>query len=75
MNWFRKFVKRMAQLRVLNPRGLEKVRVKSASALVVSNYFQELEQTLDKYGLRDKLHLFFNIDEKGWCKTMRRLQL
>ena len=65
LNWFREFVKRWSQLRVLKPRGLEKVRAKSASTLVVSNYFQELEQTLDKYELRDKPHLIFNMDEKG----------
>ena len=41
------------------------MRAKSASTLVVSNYFQELEQTLDKYELRDKPQLIFNIDEKG----------
>lgn len=65
LNWFRKFVKRWPQLRVLQPRGLENVRAKSTSSLVVSSYFKELEQTLDKYGLRDKPHLIFNIDEKG----------
>ena len=27
-------------------------------------YFQELELTLEKYNLRDKPHLIFNIDEK-----------
>ena len=28
-------------------------------------YVQELEFTLDKYSLRNKPHLIFNIDEKG----------
>ena len=65
LNWFNKFIKRWPQLRVLKPRGLEKVRAKSASASVVCEYFQELEITLDKYNLRDKPHLIYNIDEKG----------
>ena len=65
LNWFNKFIKRWPQLRVLKPRGLEKVRAKSASASVVCEYFQELEITLDNYNLRDKPHLIYNIDEKG----------
>ena len=44
---------------------METVRAKSASASVVYEYFQELELTLDKYNLRDKPHLIFDIDEKG----------
>ena len=49
----------------MKPKGLEKVRAKSASASVVYEYFQELELTLDKYNLRNKPHLIFNVDEKG----------
>ena len=42
LNWFNKVIKRWPQLRVLKPRGLEKVRAKSASASVVCEYFLEL---------------------------------
>ena len=44
--------------------GLQKVRAKSASTFVMYEYFQELELTLEKYNLRDKPYLIFNIDEK-----------
>ncbi|KAH3801169.1 hypothetical protein DPMN_154816 [Dreissena polymorpha] len=43
LNWFNKFIKRCPQLRVLKPRGLEKVRAKGASDSVVADYFKELE--------------------------------
>ena len=65
LNWFNKFIKRWPQLPLLKPRGLEKVRAKSASASVVCEYFRQLEITLDKYNLRDKPHLIYNIDGKG----------
>ena len=65
LNWFNKFIKRWPHLWLLKSRGLEKVRAKSASASVVCEYFRQLEITLDKYNLRDKPHLIYNIDEKG----------
>ena len=65
LRWFRTFLKRWPELRVLKPRSLEQCRAQSASASVVSNYFGELEKILNKYQLKDKPHLIFNIDEKG----------
>ena len=47
LNWFNKFIMRWPQLRLLKPRGLEKVRAKSASASVVCEYFRQLEITLE----------------------------
>ena len=35
------------------------------SEIVVSNYFEELRQIIVKYGLSDKPHMIFNVDEKG----------
>ncbi|KAH3805636.1 hypothetical protein DPMN_133941 [Dreissena polymorpha] len=65
LNWFNKFIKRWPQLRVLKPRGLEKVRAKRASDSVVTDYFKKLEAIIKKYDLSDKPHLIYNIDEKG----------
>ena len=65
LNWFNKFIKRWPELRVIKPHGLEQCRAQSASVPVVSKYFVELEKILEKYQLKDKPHLIFNIDEKG----------
>ena len=46
---------------MVKPRSLEVARAKAAN---VEN-FQELEKTLDKYQLKDKPHLLYNVDEKG----------
>ena len=35
------------------------------SECVVSNYFEELREIIVKYGLSDKPHMMFNVDEKG----------
>ena len=35
------------------------------SEIVVSNYFEELIEIIVKYGLSDKPHMIFNVDEKG----------
>ena len=59
LRWFRTFLKRWLELRVLKPRGLEQCRAQSASASVVTNYFGELEKILNKYQLKDKPHLIF----------------
>jgi hypothetical protein len=53
------------ELRVFKPRALEVQRAKCTSEAVVSNYFNELENILDKYNLKTKPHLIYNVDEKG----------
>ena len=65
LNWFKKLIKRWPELRVIKPSGLEQCRAQSALVPVVSKYFVELEKILEKYQLKDKPHLIFNIDEKG----------
>ena len=64
LRWFRTFLKRWPELRVLKPHSLEHCRAQSASASVVTNYLRELENILNKYQLKDKPHLIFNIDAK-----------
>ena len=65
MNWFYGFLGRWSELKVVKPRSLEVARAKAANVENVSKYFQELEKTLDKYQLKDKPHLLYNVDEKG----------
>ncbi|XP_062605062.1 uncharacterized protein LOC134266873 [Saccostrea cucullata] len=65
MKWMRGFLKRWPELKVLKPRGLEHVRAKMASSETVSNYFENLRNTLSKHDLYGKPHLIFNVDEKG----------
>jgi hypothetical protein len=65
LNWFVKFIKIWPELRVFKPCALEVQRAKCTSEAVVSNYFNELENILDKYNLKTKPHLIYNVDEKG----------
>jgi FMN phosphatase YigB (HAD superfamily) len=46
----------------LKSQGLEIARAKCASVANIDNYIKEL---ITKYGLKDKPHLIFNVDEKG----------
>ena len=46
----------------MKSQGLEIARAKCASVANIDNYFKEL---ITKYGLKDKPHLIFNVDEKG----------
>jgi hypothetical protein len=65
IRWFRGFIKRWPKLRVLKSQGLEIARAKGASVANIDKYFKELDNVLTKYGLKDKPHLIFNVDEKG----------
>ena len=55
IRWFRGFIKRWPELRVLKSQGLEIARAKDAHVANIDKYFKEL----------DKPHLIFNVDEKG----------
>ena len=63
--WLYSFLSRWPELKLKKPRALEVARAKSATRQAVDNYFVELGSILDKYGLKDKPHLIYNIDEKG----------
>ena len=65
IKWIRTFVGRWPELRVIKPRSLEQLRAKNTSETTVTEYFDELENVLTKYSLKDKPHLIFNVDEKG----------
>ena len=65
INWFRGFIQRWPELHVIRPRALELQRAKCTSASVIDKYFDELDQVLTKYNLKEQPHLTFNIDEKG----------
>ena len=41
------------------------IRAKVTSEVVVSNYFEELREAMEKYDLTNKPHLIFNVDKKG----------
>ena len=60
-----KFVGRWPELRVIKPRSLEQLRAKNTPETTVTEYFDELENVLTKYSLKDKPHLIFDVDEKG----------
>ena len=65
INWFRGFIQRWPELRVIKPKALELQRAKHTSASVINKYFEELDTVLTKYNLKNNPHLIFNIDEKG----------
>lgn len=66
LKWFRGFVSRWPEIRILKPRSLEIARAKCASTSVVDKYFQELEQVIKDHGFDKEPHLIYNVDEKGF---------
>lgn len=65
LRWFEGFMNRWPELKVLKPRSLEIVRAKCGQIENVGKYFESLEEVINKYGLQNKPHLIFNINEKG----------
>ena len=66
----KKVVKRVSpkwpDMKALKPtRSLSMIRAKAVSREVIENYFNNLEQILNKYELSDKPHRIFNVDETG----------
>ena len=75
LNWFRRFIVRWPELRILKPHALEQQRAKCTSESVVLSYFVELERVIKKYNLQDKPHLICNVDEKGITKNNSPLHI
>ncbi|XP_071123384.1 uncharacterized protein [Mytilus edulis] len=65
LQWFRSFMDRWPDLKLQKPRALSISRAKGASKEVIDSYFDELENILNKYDLKNKPHCIYNIDEKG----------
>ena len=65
-NWLYGFLSRWeGRLASVNPRKLDSNRAKSSTPEIVDQYFKNLEEVLEKYDLKDKPHLIYNIDETG----------
>ena len=65
-NWLTEFLKRWHdRLRSLNPRSLEACRAKGSTPEIIESYYNELDHILEKYNLKDKPHLIYNLDETG----------
>ena len=63
--WLKGFLRRWPDMKALKPRSLSMIRAKAVSREVIENYYNNLEQILNKYELSDKPHRIFNIDETG----------
>ncbi|XP_063952094.1 uncharacterized protein LOC129254701 [Lytechinus pictus] len=64
--WFRGFLKRWPQLRIVRPRKLSMYRAKSTTKQRLTRYYDELHKTLTNAELLDKPHLVYNVDESGF---------
>ena len=53
------------ELKVLKPRSLKIACAKCGTIENVEKYFESLEEDINKYGLQNKPHLIFNVNEKG----------
>ena len=62
---FEGFMNRCPELNVLKPHGLEIACAKCGIIENVEKYFESQEEVINKYGLQNKPHLIFNVDEKG----------
>ncbi|XP_053385176.1 uncharacterized protein LOC128550335 [Mercenaria mercenaria] len=65
LKWFRGFMSRWPELKVLKPRGLEIQRAKATTVDCVTKYYVELGSILDKYSLKNRPERIYNVDEKG----------
>lgn len=63
--WFRGFMDRWPELKVLKPRPLSNYRAQATSEETVSSYFSRLKSILEQNGLMDRPELIYNVDEKG----------
>ena len=63
ITWFYKFMDKWPELRVVEPSSLSELSAKIAFETSICSYF--LESIPNKYSLKDKPHLIYNIDVKG----------
>ncbi|KAJ8028012.1 Pogo transposable element with KRAB domain [Holothuria leucospilota] len=66
VHWFRRFMRRWPDLQLVRPQKLGMRRAAATSEKAVSSYFKELEEIFNKYDLKEKPHLIYNIDETGF---------
>ncbi|KAJ8306419.1 hypothetical protein KUTeg_016964 [Tegillarca granosa] len=65
-NWHYGFLnRRKDRLSVMKPRSLTSTRAECFTKDRVDKYFDEVDATLEKYDLKSKPHLIYNIDETG----------
>ena len=64
LRWFEGFMNRWPELKVLKPRSLKIACAKCGTIENVEKYVDSLEEDINKYGLQNKPHLIFNVDEK-----------
>lgn len=65
IKWIRGFLKRWPEIKLFKPRGLEYARARMASEAVVTEFFENLKNTLEEHDFMNNPHLIFNVDEKG----------
>ncbi|XP_063964321.1 uncharacterized protein LOC135156302 [Lytechinus pictus] len=64
--WLSHFLKRWPCLRLVKPRKLAMTRARITTKQRLDSYYSELGRILDKYNLKDKPHLIFNMYETGF---------
>ena len=62
--WFRGYVKRWPDVRVIRERAVGGVRACPTSKESINIYFQELDAVLYKYHLKERPHLIYSVEEK-----------
>ena len=63
--WFNGFIKCWPYLKNINPSSLDSLRAQATSSKKMAQYFKDLENILNKYDLKDRPDLIYNIDKKG----------
>jgi len=64
--WYYGFLKRWDhRLKVIKPRALSSTRAAAVTQSHIDNYFCDLNAILEKYNLKSKPHLIYNLDETG----------
>ncbi|XP_060572583.1 uncharacterized protein LOC132730626 [Ruditapes philippinarum] len=63
--WFRGFMDRWPEMKVLKPRALSNYRAQASSKEAISSFFDNLQSVLKDNNLMDSPELIYNVDEKG----------
>ena len=64
-SYYKFLERRDKELKLVKPRKLTSNRAAALKTEAIDRYFEEHERVMTKYGLQDKPHLIYNLDETG----------
>lgn len=72
--WYRAFLKRHPDVSRRRAQQMNPARAQKLNRYIVDDYFQKLENILERTGLKHQPHKIYNMDEKGCRLTLHHQQ-